>query len=180
MDASHLLADLRDAHREVARYFGELPLEEAYRAVEEAWAPIDDLRHLTLATAALRKAFGLPAEVMDEKFGRPEAPSRSRVQLQGAYRAVLDAGGRSSAAFVPDAIPEPDRTRETRTRLIEAWSERASELEGAVVSWPESEWDLHQLPHPLLGMLTLREWVHFNILHAWHHLAVAERRLGRG
>jgi len=180
MDASHLLADLRDAHRGVARYFGELPVEEAYRARGEAWAPIDDLRHLTLSTTALRRAFGLPAQVMDEKFGRPEAPSRSRAQLEGVYRAALDAGGRSAAKFVPDTIPQPHRTEETRARALEEWNERASELEGAVASWPEVEWDRHQLPHPLLGMLTLREWVHFNVLHSWHHVSVAERRLGRG
>jgi hypothetical protein len=180
MDASSLLADLQDVHREVSRYFRELPVQDAYRTVGEAWAPIDDLRHLTLSTTALRRALGLPHEVMDEKFGRPEAPSRTRARLEGVYRAALEAGGRSVAAFVPDAIPESERTEETQASLIEEWSERASQLEGAIGSWPDSEWDQHQLPHPLLGMLTLREWVHFNVLHARHHLSVAERRLGRG
>ncbi len=180
MDATRLLADLHEAHRDVAEYFGALPLEEAYRRAGDAWAPIDDLRHLTLSTSALCRGFGLPGEVMDQKFGRPSGPARDRDEIHRIYREALDAGGRSLAAFVPDSIPAEERTEETRKHVLGAWSDAASDLERVAASWPEADRDRHQLPHPLIGMLTLTEWVHFNVLHARHHIAVAERRLGRG
>ena len=36
-------------------------------------------------------------------------------------------------------------------------------------NYSEKELEVYILPHPLLGKLTLREMLYFNILHAEHH-----------
>ena len=53
------------------------------------------------------------------------------------------------------------------------------EFAQAVSQWRPPALDRTRLPHPLLGRLTVREMVHFTLLHNVHHVAVAERRRRR-
>jgi hypothetical protein len=42
--------------------------------------------------------------------------------------------------------------------------------------WPERALDRHLLPHPLMGLLTIREMLAFTVYHTAHHLRrVADR-----
>jgi hypothetical protein len=43
--------------------------------------------------------------------------------------------------------------------------------------WPEAKLDAIQLPHPLLGNLTVREMLFFTLFHQSHHMDVIRRRL---
>ena len=63
-----------------------------------------------------------------------------------------------------------------RAEILAQRADANRALRAAIERWPEAAFDRHQLPHPLLGNLTVREMVHFTLYHQLHHMAVVERR----
>jgi uncharacterized damage-inducible protein DinB len=51
------------------------------------------------------------------------------------------------------------------------------ELVRAAGRWSERALDARQLPHPLLGKLTVREMLFFTLYHNRHHVDVVKRRM---
>jgi hypothetical protein len=180
MTRDELIDDLGVAGEKVAAYFAALPLEELYRREGEAWAPVDDLRHLTLSLTTVTRGFRLPEAALEERFGRAEGPPRSRAEIGRIAMAGLQAGGKAPAGLSPEPVPPHERTEAFRTAVLEAWRAASRDFESAVAAWDEDALDRASLLHPFLGSFSLREWIHFNVLHGYHHMRVAERRLGRG
>ena len=50
-------------------------------------------------------------------------------------------------------------------------------VDRAIGKWSEEKLDALQLPHPLLGNLTVREMLLFTLYHQRHHIDVVRRRL---
>jgi len=180
MTRDALLHDLSRVREEVAGYFAALPLEELYRREGDAWAPVDDLRHLTLSVGKVTAAFRIPAEALRARFGVRDEPYRSRHAVGAIALEGLRNGGRATGDISPEPVPADQRTEAFRDTCLQAWREAARTFEEALATWPDEELDRHQVPHPFLGPFSLREWADFNVLHAEHHRRVAERRLGRG
>ena len=56
------------------------------------------------------------------------------------------------------------------------WSAATVNLCNQVARWNEADLDRYRMPHPLLGLLTVREMLQFTVYHTAHHLSrVAER-----
>lgn len=170
-------ARLRATHREVSAFFGALdPSEALHRPAPGSWRPVDDLRHLTLATDALTRALCLAPAELEARFGRPTSPSRPCRDIASLGARALEEGATSPPAMVPEgAGAGPVET----AHALDAWREAASALEAREAHWAGDELDGYRVPHPFLGPLTLREWLCFNHVHAHHHLRVARGRLGR-
>jgi len=179
MTRDELVADFATVRSEVARYFSLLPLDELFRREGEAWAPVDDLRHITRSLVAVTRGMSLPPEALAERFGAADAPTRTRGEIGAIALAGLQAGGKSPSDLVPAPVAEAERTDAYRERCVEEWHEAAGAYEAVLTSWPDDALDRYRLPHPFLGLFNLREWAHFNALHSVHHVRVAERRLGR-
>ena len=169
--------DLAAVRRRVADYFAALPLEAFYRRVGDAWAPADDLRHLTLSVEKVTQAFRLPSHALEARFGAPSAASRSRDEVGAVALAGLKAGGKATPEISPEPIAEEDRTGAFRAGCLAAWEAAARGFEEAVAALDDAALDRHQLPHPFLGPFTLREWLHFHVLHGDHHVRVAAARV---
>jgi hypothetical protein len=179
MTRDELLADFGTVRAQVAGYFSSLPLDELYRREGDAWAPVDDLRHITDSLVTVTRGMSLPPEALAERFGAAEGPARTRREIGAIALAGLQAGGKSPPELVPPPVAESDRTEAYRERCIAGWHQAAETYASALSSWPDEDLDRYRLPHPFLGLFNLREWAHFNALHSLHHIRVAERRLGR-
>jgi DNA-directed RNA polymerase subunit L len=53
--------------------------------------------------------------------------------------------------------------------LLERLSRANLALLSALEKWQEVEFDRYQLPHPILGKLTMREMLFFTIYHTLRH-----------
>lgn len=167
---------LSDAHREVASYFGGLGESDLFRRETGEWAPIDDLRHLTLSVSPLVQALRMPKDELRSRFGEADRPSRAYGDLRDAYRAELDAGLTSPDPFDPPDEEVEDRAA-FRDQVLGRWESLGDDLQDALGSWDEDDVDRFVLPHPALGPLTVREMLFFTHFHDLHHVGVAQRRL---
>ena len=180
MTRDELVADFGAVRAEVARYFESLHLEELFRREGDAWAPVDDLRHITRSLVVVTRGMSLSPEALADRFGSADGPTRSRRDIGALALAGLAAGGRSTPELSPEPVAAADHTEAYRKKCVAQWHEAAAGYESVLSSWPDEALDRYRLPHPFLGVFNLREWAHFNALHSLHHLRVAERRLGRG
>jgi hypothetical protein len=143
--------------------------------ISESWSAEGYLKHLLLSTKPVAKAMGFPAEVLEKQFGLAEHSSRSYADLVSAYQKRLNEGIRAEDfdKVVPVFYRFPEGITDERAYLVQSWNETNQRLISAAQQKTEAELDRLQLPHPAVGMLTLREMlfftIHHNTLH-WHDM----------
>lgn len=103
--------------------------------------------------------------------------SRSLTALRADYRERLQQTGATAGRFAPSPKPTPDDLEAWQREVLGSWRGAVSGLAAKIPAWSEAALDRYQLPHPLLGKLTVREMLFFTVYHNAHHLTlVAGRR----
>ncbi|HYC88509.1 MAG TPA: DinB family protein [Thermoanaerobaculia bacterium] len=165
-----ILRSLDDIQRDSAAYWSAFPRDEFFAKIGEAWSPADNVRHLAKSIRPVTKALRLPRFVLRLMFGAPKHASRTYDALLEFYRSKLT-GGNDAGRFAPSprAFTDPSE--------VLALQEQANrELRAAIERWPEKALDRYQLPHPLMGKLTVREMLFFTLYHQLHHMDGVKRR----
>ncbi len=145
-----------------------------------AWSPERHVRHLQGSTEPLVLALKLPRWMVGLRFGHHHGPSRSFADIRAVYLGHL-AQGADAGRFTPDAEAPPGDPAARRAEIMAAWAAATVGLQNALQRWPEESLDRHRLPHPILGLLTVREMLSFTVYHTAHHLRrIAERASGDG
>jgi hypothetical protein len=141
-----------------------------------AWSPAVHYRHLRKSSSALLKGVRLPRLMLQLRFGRHRGPSRSFTELRQVYLDMIAAGAKAKGGFVPSEEPSPPDPSGRRQEILTRWTSVTIELTNAIAEWDEASLDRLQVPHPLLGDLSMREMMAFTVFHTAHHLQrVAER-----
>ena len=173
---SELAAEARRIHAESVRYWSAYSTAEFFRRpAPEVWAPVDQVRHLTKTVRAITRGLTMPGPVLFLLFGPARTPSRSLEALKADYKTALARGGRAGS-FAPRPLASTEATEDERARQMAHHAAAIEAFAAALGAWRTAALDRKRLPHPLLGKLTVREMVHFTLLHNVHHVAVAERR----
>ena len=149
-------------HTEFTEFIRGLSDVVARNSLPGKWTAVQQLDHIVKSVAPVRTAFVLPKFLFPLIFGRANRPSRSYDELVTKYKEKLQAGGKSTARFLPDSTCD-------RFAIIQALENRVNSLSSRIERFSESELDEFILPHPLLGKLTLREMLYFTIYHVEHH-----------
>jgi uncharacterized damage-inducible protein DinB len=164
-----LFAALKDSNQLAANWFLELPAGDFFTRTREVWSPSDNLDHLIKAVRPITKALKLPKITLQAMFGRPEKASLSYEELCQQYRDEITKGGQASGRYLPEQKSPVSDIEDQRKILLEQWSNASGELVSVAEKWQEQELDKYQIPHPLLGKLTIREMLYFTIYHNLRH-----------
>lgn len=176
---AELVAALTRITNEGAKALGALPIEHFFAPQGLKWSPAEHARHLRKSSAPLVTALRLPAWLLRTTFGRPKRASRSFVALRADYRAVLAAGGQAGR-FAPRPERPPGDPDQRRGQILTHWRLTNARLCRILTGWREDRLDRAQLPHPLLGTLTVREMAAFTVYHTTHHLSLVMQRVAEG
>ena len=171
-----LAAALQRLTQEGARTLGTLPVAVFFGPQRDKWSPAEHVRHLRKSSAPLVVALKLPTWLLRLRFGHPKRASRTFLRLRDDYRQTLATGGQAGR-FAPRREAAPHDPDVRRAEIMTDWSLTNSRLVQALGSWNEQRLDTVQLPHPLLGMLTLREMMAFTVYHTSHHLTLVMQRV---
>ncbi len=145
-----------------------------------AWSPAGHVRHLQGSTEPLSLALKLPRWMLGLRFGHHHGSSRSFAEIREMYLGHL-AKGADAGRFTPAPEPPPGDPAARRAEIMRMWTGATVGLQNALQRWPEEALDRHRLPHPILGLLTVREMLAFTVYHTAHHLRrIAERAGGNG
>jgi len=167
--STKLFSELEDANQRVAKWFTEIPAEDFFTRQGEIWSASDNMDHLIKSHKPISKALKLPKFTLQAMFGKPERQSKSYEEICEIYRAEIAKGAQASGRFLPEQQSPAKAAEEKKAELLEQWSKASTELVSVAEKWNDSELDGYQLPHPLIGKLTIREMLFFTIYHNLRH-----------
>lgn len=165
-----LIRQLKDGAAQVAAWYTQRPDPIMTHGPAGAWTAGQHLLHLIKSTKPLAMGLGLPRIVLRLRYGAVNSQS-GYDEVVRRYQAALAAGGRAPDGFVPSAVNASEREE-----LIKRFNAEMEVLCTNLAKWDERDLDRTGAPHPLMGMLTVRELMHFTIYHMQHHLKGLEER----
>lgn len=176
MDKYEIARRLRDIQNGLVATVSAMSETDLVRHSGYEWPAADYLKHLILSVKPLARALQLPRDRLVEMFGRPQRPSISFDELREKYKIRLAEGLRAEdvANINPVDYRYPEGMTSVKDALITAWNEGNDRMLDALDNLDETELDAYQLPHPAVGMLTLREMLYFTIEHNelhWNDIA---------
>lgn len=137
---------------------------------EGKWSAGQQLDHLIRSAKPVNTALGLP-KIFLRFFGKPNSRSRSYEQVSETYKLVLQKGGVAARPYIP-----PVTERAQRGILLQQFHQQKDRLLLQIDQWLEDDLDKYQVPHPLLGKITIREVLYFTAYHNQHHLKTLQQR----
>ncbi len=123
------------------------------------------LEHLIKSVKPVNLALNLPHWLLRMMFGKRDGGSKTYDLIVAHYHKVLAEGAVATGAYIPKEV-----TQAQKDSLLQAYQRQLLMLKGKLKALTEQELDSIQLPHPLLGKLTLRELLFFTTYHTLHHL----------
>ncbi|MEO1516490.1 MAG: DinB family protein [Bacteroidota bacterium] len=137
---------------------------------EGKWPIIDHLRHLILSAKPVASSLKLSEEDI-LKICQPSSPSRSYDSLEGLYQTLMrEKGSNTTPNFYPEHLQEY-----TVEELLSSWSMIRGKMVSRLGEWSEERLERNGLPHPRMGVFTMREMVYFTTFHNWHHEKIMSR-----
>ncbi len=174
MNAPQTKADLIDqlgqAQRDVAAVVESLTTAQ-FNSSSEGWSAAGYLKHLLLSVKPFVRAFQFPADQLERRFGLAQRPSMTYAELAAAYDARLAEGIKAEDydKVLPTEFRMPEGVEDEQAYLLQSWNESNARLLETISGWQEADLDRYQLPHPALGVLTLREMLFFTLHHNTLH-----------
>lgn len=170
-----LIAAFQSQESENDAYWKAFDTAAFFRPFGSSWSPADTVRHLTKSIRPVAQALRVPKIVLRFKFGASRRPSVTYDELRTRYQKALAEGGQAGR-FAPSAAAEADAGA-WRSSILGEFERVQDRLRLAIGRWTDEKLDRIQLPHPLLGDLTVREMLFFTLYHERHHIGVIDRRV---
>jgi hypothetical protein len=165
---TQIISSLEASAQRAQAWFKELPADHFFTRQAETWSPPDNVDHMIRAIKPITKALKLPKRALQTLFGKPANASRSYEEICRIYGDEIAKGAKASGTFLPRQ-ETPDHVKEKKEELLHQLSTELNKLISTVKKWEEHELDEAQLPHPIIGKITLREMLFFTIHHNLRH-----------
>lgn len=171
MNKSLLTTQLRETYTPVLELANSIAEEDFnFRPSESRWTAGQQLQHLIISTKVFNKSIRIPKSVLQEKFGVNERPAKNYEKIVEEYKVRLKEGGTAPNKFAPKPLDYSQKTF-----IANELQEELEQLLGALKEWSEEDLDQYVLPHPLLGLLSIRELFSFTIYHTQHHTKILQK-----
>jgi hypothetical protein len=162
---------LKDMQAAVNNTVVAMTPEQFERVTGEEWSAADYLKHLILSVKPFARVVSMPLDKLRDMFGTPDRDSMPYEDFVELYHRRLDEGMR--AEKVPSVTPVeyrlPPETTDLKATLLTAWNEGNDRLITALEALDDDALDSYQLPHPAVGLVTLREMLYFTAYHNKMH-----------
>ncbi|MCH9650017.1 MAG: DinB family protein [Deltaproteobacteria bacterium] len=168
VDREELLTDLRHLHQEIWSAMDFMDPAVFLAPQGEFWSPADHMRHLVRSIRPIERALSWPKLVLGMRFGRSKRDSMSFEQVREKYSIQLAAGAKAGS-YGPSprdpSIPDSD----WRALVLRRFEAVSRDFDKTLTGWTDKDLERYQLPHPLLGDLSIKEMLLFTLYHSHHH-----------
>jgi DinB superfamily len=160
-------------HRRFTDYLRGLPLATFLGSLDNTWSPLQHMQHVMNSETTLGGFIGA------RKFLPLQTPAVSKKynEIITIYLAALEATPIPNNPFPPPEYGALDALEATRGLALGEFLRGGDQLVNALQSYSDAELDTFQGRHPLLGMMSLREFLLFTVYHVEHHQIALEKRL---
>jgi len=165
---TEIISALQDSSQHMQDWFSAVPVSEYFTRQGEVWSAADNIDHVVKAVKPIAKALKLPCLALNTMFGKPLHTSRSYEEVCKIYSYEIAKGAKASGQFLPNEAPVEDK-EQAKAEQLKKVSKVIEDLVSALEKWEEGDLDQCQLPHPIIGNLTMREMLFFTIHHNLRH-----------
>jgi hypothetical protein len=172
MTQKKIIEKLHSAFAEVEKTAQHFPEATFFQPPSTGkWSAAENVDHLFLSVKPLVGLFGKP-EVMLERWGSSNRPSQTYEQVVAIYLEKVGSVGVN--AFITD----PENRSTSKQELIENLKGINNKFLVRSSLFTELELDHYQVPHPLIGLLTCREFLYFTHYHTLRHCETIRKLAG--
>lgn len=172
LDKYHILSSSESIIEEIIRSCNSMKDEYFFKSNGQ-WSAAENLEHLRLSFARSWQGLFLPKFILKWKFGKPTHNSLAYEELEHVYRQKLNEGAKAAKRYTPQL----QKKKLTKEQLIDRFQYTTTRYLNEIrYYWEDEHIDQYMLPHPILGLITVRELMYFNIFHCWHHFNTIRRR----
>lgn len=154
---------LKGAIADIEATLTKIPEDHFFYKSGEKWSIAENVQHLFLAVNPINIGLALPLFLL-KIFGGSEK-SRSYDTIVSLYQEKLSEGATASLPFIPKAI----HTEGKKEKIISTFIKAHHKLMGLLSELTEEQLDSYNMPHPILGKITIREMLFFTLCHIKHH-----------
>ncbi|RYD58662.1 MAG: DinB family protein [Sphingobacteriales bacterium] len=171
MTTDQLVRSLIDNHSTTANFICSLTDAQFVHSHSGKWSAAQQLSHLILCLMPINQALAA-RDYIREKFGVQSRAAMSYDDVIANYKAGLQNGGKAPERFLPPVIDvaQRDTLRNQLDEILIA-------LRDQISTYSEAELDTLVLPHPFMGLLSIREMLYLMSYHPLHHLAQVKEHL---
>jgi hypothetical protein len=148
---------------QVRSHFNALSESEFFAHEAERWSPAQHLGHLTAVCRNVTR--GLQSK---DRLPDVDHPSRDYETIRQIYLGALAQAPASIIGNNPFVTVLPEHA--TPAQVIRDYVLASGALLSALIDWDDSDLDSKGMKHPLIGMLSVREMMHFVLYHERHHM----------
>ena len=166
-----IVSEIKNATKRALDWFDAVPADKFFVRTVKTWSPSDNLDHLVRSLKSLNRVLKMPKSIVRMIFGQSNHPSRTYDEICKIYEERLAEGAQASGIYLPKQ-KSPDHVKKKKKELLLKFDEVSNSLLSSLKKWEDDEMDQYQLPHPLLGRLTIREMLFFSVYHTLRHARV--------
>ena len=166
-----IINETKSSNQRAIEWFDAIPADQFFIREGEVWSASDNVDHLIKAIKPIALALKMPRLGLQTMFGKAEHPSRTYVQICKIYVDEIAKGAQASGRYLPDQ-ESPAQPEKHKKELLDQLREAGNSLLSVLEKWQDAELDQYQLPHPILGKLTVREMLFFSIYHMLRHARI--------
>ncbi|HMV45768.1 MAG TPA: DinB family protein [Leptospiraceae bacterium] len=169
---SEILSSILDIESKVSIFFQSISPELFYHNGLGGWSPAQNLSHLIDIGNGTILLLNTP-RFLFSIFGKRKTQRDFETLLTDYIesKAVIQIG-----PIAPSKISSIDESKKLSV-LIPNFKKVYDELNTIIFKIPESEFDEYSLPHPTMGMLSLREVLYLILIHPIHHCYKVEQKI---
>ncbi len=142
----------------------------------EFWSPAQHVDHLIRSVRPMARALRMPYFLLNLLFAR-DRPKRSLQTIVDSYLGKLADGAGAGGPYLPEDADKRTVEPARQEALLDKWLKTGRALGSSLSRWKEGGLDRYRLPHPLLGMLTIREMLGWSLYHGHHHRSRIQERM---
>ncbi len=161
MKKQELIADFIRNHEELIRYVDRLDNLEFSYSYNNKWTAGQQLEHILRTIIPFPKVLS-SKEFILEKFGKINRSAWD-------YTTVLENYSKTSLKAPEQFVPKDDIPIIQKNEIIRDIQATLRKIASLLDTYSEDELDTLTLPHPLLGILTIREMFYLMSYHPLHH-----------
>jgi hypothetical protein len=165
MTKSEILNSLHKHLTETNSFLNTTDNSIFFRSIDNKWSIAEQIEHLGLSFFATNLVFSMPKSILGTIIGKNKRSNLSSEAIINQYLAKLSSGSKASFPYQPRLS-----MLKNRTLILNFWNSTQKKMISLIEKTKEEDLDIYLIPHPIIGKITLREFLYFTIYHIEHHL----------